>query len=112
MLTLLFPKPLSILELDRPPLGRRAYHFLPYLFENVNLHRLVGHQALPLCPSLPAHSSSQRSILATDIGALWRRELFGNLHEARVILESWRVEYNERRMHDRCDLSAPSITVH
>ena len=28
-----------------------------------------------------------------------KRELFGNLHEARVILESWRVEYNERRPH-------------
>ncbi len=27
------------------------------------------------------------------------RELFGNLHEARIILESWRVEYNERRPH-------------
>jgi putative transposase len=26
-------------------------------------------------------------------------ELFGNLHEARVILESWRVEYNDRRPH-------------
>jgi putative transposase len=25
------------------------------------------------------------------------RELFGNLHEARVILESWRVEYSECR---------------
>ena len=27
------------------------------------------------------------------------RELFGNLQEACVILESWRVEYNERRPH-------------
>ena len=27
------------------------------------------------------------------------RELFGNLHEARVILESWRVEYHEQRPH-------------
>ena len=27
------------------------------------------------------------------------REFFGNLHEARVILEGWRVEYNERRPH-------------
>ena len=27
------------------------------------------------------------------------RELFGNLREARVILESWRLEYNERRPH-------------
>jgi putative transposase len=27
------------------------------------------------------------------------RELFGDLREARVILESWRVEYNERRPH-------------
>ena len=27
------------------------------------------------------------------------RELFCNLREARVILESWRVEYNERRPH-------------
>ena len=27
------------------------------------------------------------------------RELFGNLREARVILEGWRVEYNECRPH-------------
>jgi transposase InsO family protein len=27
------------------------------------------------------------------------RELFGNLREAHVILESWRLEYNERRPH-------------
>jgi hypothetical protein len=29
------------------------------------------------------------------------RELFGNLHEARVILESWRLEYTEGRPHKR-----------
>jgi hypothetical protein len=36
------------------------------------------------------------------------RELFGNLHEARVILESWRVEYNERRPHQFAWLPDPS----
>jgi hypothetical protein len=35
------------------------------------------------------------------------RELFGNLHEARVILESWRVEYNERRPHSPLDYRTP-----
>ncbi|MGA7392680.1 MAG: integrase core domain-containing protein [Terrimicrobiaceae bacterium] len=35
------------------------------------------------------------------------RELFGNLQEARVILESWRVEYNERRPHSSLWLSDP-----
>jgi putative transposase len=36
------------------------------------------------------------------------RELFGNLHEARVILESWRVEYNERRPHSALGYRTPS----
>src|SRR6478672_6024618 len=36
------------------------------------------------------------------------RELFGNLHEARVILESWRVEYNERRPHSSLGYQTPS----
>ena len=36
------------------------------------------------------------------------RELFGNLHEARVILESWRVEYNERRPHSSLGYQSPN----
>jgi putative transposase len=36
------------------------------------------------------------------------RELFGNLHEARVILESWRVEYNERRPHSALGYRTPN----
>jgi putative transposase len=36
------------------------------------------------------------------------RELFGNLREARVILESWRVEYNERRPHSALGYRTPS----
>ena len=36
------------------------------------------------------------------------RELFGNLHEARVILESWRIEYNERRPHSALGYRTPS----
>ncbi|MGB7838215.1 MAG: integrase core domain-containing protein [Terrimicrobiaceae bacterium] len=36
------------------------------------------------------------------------RELFGNLHEACVILESWRVEYNERRPHSSLGYRTPS----
>ena len=36
------------------------------------------------------------------------RELFGNLHEARVILESWRVEYNERRPHSALGYRTPA----
>lgn len=35
------------------------------------------------------------------------RELFGTLAEARVILESWRVEYNERRPHSALDYQTP-----
>ena len=34
--------------------------------------------------------------------------LFGNLQEARVILESWRVEYNERRPHSALGYQTPS----
>ena len=36
------------------------------------------------------------------------RELFGTLQEARVILESWRVEYNERRPHSSLGYQTPS----
>src|SRR6476660_6723357 len=36
------------------------------------------------------------------------RELFGNLQEARVILESWRVEYNERRPHSALGYRTPN----
>lgn len=35
------------------------------------------------------------------------RELFGTLAEARVILESWRVEYNERRPHSALGYLTP-----
>jgi hypothetical protein len=36
------------------------------------------------------------------------RELFGNLREARVILDSWRVEYNERRPHSSLAYQNPN----
>jgi transposase InsO family protein len=36
------------------------------------------------------------------------RELFGTLAEARVILESWRVEYNERRPHSSLAYQTPA----
>ena len=36
------------------------------------------------------------------------RELFANLHEARVILESWRVKYNERRPHSALGYRTPN----
>ena len=36
------------------------------------------------------------------------RELFGDLREARVILESWRVEYNERRPHSSLGYRTPT----
>jgi len=36
------------------------------------------------------------------------RELFGSLAEARVILESWRVEYNERRPHSSLGYRTPN----
>ena len=35
------------------------------------------------------------------------RELFGTLAEARVILESWRVEYNEKRPHSSLGYQTP-----
>ncbi len=35
------------------------------------------------------------------------RELFGTLAEARVILESWRMEYNERRPHSSLGYQTP-----
>lgn len=35
------------------------------------------------------------------------RELFGSLREARVILEQWRVEYNERRPHSSLGYLTP-----
>lgn len=36
------------------------------------------------------------------------RELFGTLAEARVILESWRVEYNEHRPHSSLGYQTPA----
>lgn len=36
------------------------------------------------------------------------RELFGSLAEARVILESWRMEYNEQRPHSSLGYQTPS----
>jgi transposase InsO family protein len=38
---------------------------------------------------------------------LLNRELFGTLAEARVILESWRVEYNEERPHSSLGYQTP-----
>jgi Integrase core domain len=35
------------------------------------------------------------------------RELFGTLAEARIILESWRVEYNEKRPHSSLSYQTP-----
>ena len=37
-----------------------------------------------------------------------KRELFGNLREARAILESWRVEYNECRSHSALGYRTPN----
>ena len=36
------------------------------------------------------------------------RELFGSLLEARVIVESWRMEYNEKRPHSSLRYLTPS----
>jgi putative transposase len=44
-------------------------------------------------------------------GECLSRELFGSLREARVILESWRVEYNERRPHSALGYRTPSEYV-
>ena len=38
------------------------------------------------------------------------RELFGNLRKARIILESWRIEYNERRPHSALGYRTPNET--
>jgi transposase InsO family protein len=35
------------------------------------------------------------------------RELFGSLREARIILEAWRIEYNERRPHSSLSYQTP-----
>lgn len=40
------------------------------------------------------------------------RELFGTLAEARVILESWRVEYNEERPHSSLGYRTPREFAH
>ena len=40
---------------------------------------------------------------------LLNRELFGNLHEARVVLEAWRCVYNHERPHSSLDTT---IEVH
>ena len=35
------------------------------------------------------------------------RELFGSLHEANIILEQWREEYNEQRPHSALGYRTP-----
>jgi putative transposase len=40
------------------------------------------------------------------------RELFGSLREAQVILEQWRLEYNEERPHSSLGYQTPAEYAH
>src|ERR1700751_5113 len=46
--------------------------------------------------------------MAASIDECLNRELFGNPQEAHVILESWRVEYNDRRPHSSLGYQTPT----
>ena len=65
-------------------------------------------KTLYIAPGSPWENRHVESFHDTLRDECLNRELFGNLREVRVILESWRVEYNERRPHSALGYRTPN----
>jgi putative transposase len=60
-------------------------------------------------PGSPWQNAFVESFNGTLRSELLDRELFGNLHEARVVIETWRRYYNMRRPHSALGYQPPAI---
>jgi putative transposase len=79
--------------------------FIAYAIQGWLKERAI--KTLYIRPGSPweyAHIESLRDKLRDEC---LNRDLFGTLAEARVILESWRVEYNEERPHSSFGYQTP-----
>ena len=95
-----------LLRSARAPTQRqraRVYRLLP-----AGLAKGLGDQNAYIKPGSPWENGHIESFHDKLRDECLNRELFGSLHEARVILESWRVEYNERRPHSALGYRTPN----
>jgi transposase InsO family protein len=79
--------------------------FIAYAIQDWLKERAI--KTLYIKPGSPWENGHIESYHDKLRGECLNRELFGTLAEARVILESWRVEYNERRPHSSLGYRTP-----
>lgn len=66
-----------------------------------------GAEAAFIAPGAPWENAYTESFNSIFRDELLNRELFVNLAEAQVLIERWRVEYNEQRPHGSLDYRTP-----
>ena len=79
--------------------------FIAYAIQDWLKQRQI--KTLYIKPGSPWENGHIESFHDKLRGEFLNRELFGTLAEARVLLESWRVEYNERRPHSSLGYQTP-----
>lgn len=70
--------------------------------------KALGVQTRYIKPGAPWQNAYVESFNGTLRNELLDRELFGNLHEARVVIENWRRYYNQRRPHSALGYLPPA----
>ena len=80
--------------------------FIAYALQDwLHLQQIKTLYIKPGSPWEQAHIESFHDKLRDE---LLNRELFGNLHEARVVLGAWRCEYNQLRPHSSLGYQTPA----
>jgi len=80
--------------------------FIAYAIQDWLAHQQV--KTLYITPGSPWENGHIESFHDKFRDECLNRELFGSLLEARVIVESWRMEYNEKRPHSSLKYLTPS----
>lgn len=67
-----------------------------------------GSETAFIAPGAPWENAYTESFNSIFRDELLNRELFANIDEAQVLIERWRIEYNEQRPHGALDYKTPT----
>ncbi len=72
----------------------------------------VGAKTLYITPGSPWENGYIESFNGKLVNELLEREVFDTLHEAKVLIERWRVHYNTVRPHSSLGYRPPALEAH